>query len=226
MAKIGRPPVLDAVKKKHFCALVSVGCGIERAAQSVGCALITLRREVNRDPAFAQEVQNSRLSALATPLKTLQKATADNWRAASWFIERIHPDQFVKQNPRYLTLESVNLAADELLDAVLGMFPREEKTRRQVRRRVERLIRLWGRDWRAGGTLKKRNRKMPRKQKSPAAIRDEAIKPLDPNGLPQIDAAGDCENVASKVDLKSTETQPKVDANSTSSLPNLDANST
>ena len=119
MAKVGRPPALDEVKKKRFCALVSLGCTLHRAAICIGCAPRTVRREANRNPEFEKDWRAAELSALARPLDTLHKATADNWRAASWFVERVYPQRFVKHSPRYLTLETQNDLMQEVMNEAL-----------------------------------------------------------------------------------------------------------
>ena len=166
MAKPGWPPALDRVNREKFCAAIMLGCGWETAAAYVGCRPLTVRREANHNPEFEKQWRDAELTAIATPLQTMRKAIAENWKAASWFIERVYSTRYGKQHPRYLSLEFVQRACQEYVQEVSTAIP-DQETRRKVIKRMTRLSKLWEQDWRPGHTLKEHERTTPEPQELP-----------------------------------------------------------
>ncbi len=93
-----RKRVLDEGKQREVCALVSAGCGMELAAQYVGCNARTIRREALRDADFYERLRQAELRASLSPLDALRKASQTHWRAAAWFLERTQPNRFGRRN--------------------------------------------------------------------------------------------------------------------------------
>jgi hypothetical protein len=78
--------MLDEVKQREICALISAGCSVAHAARYVGCSARTIRRHAERDEAFAQRLRRSETGLRLTALETIRKASATHWRAAAWLI--------------------------------------------------------------------------------------------------------------------------------------------
>src|SRR3954451_6770488 len=97
--RLGRPRALDDVKQREACALIAGGCGFREAARYVNCNVGTIRREADRNPAFAEQLRNSEAYAQVSPLKAMQQAAGTHWRAAAWMLERAFPDRFSRPEP-------------------------------------------------------------------------------------------------------------------------------
>lgn len=82
----GRPTMLDEVKQREICALISAGCSVAHAARYVGCSARTIRRHAERDEAFAQRLRRSETGIRLTALESIRRASATHWRAAAWLI--------------------------------------------------------------------------------------------------------------------------------------------
>lgn len=54
MAKGGRPRVLDEIKRREVCALISAGYSMAGAASYVNCSEKTIRREAERNSQFGE----------------------------------------------------------------------------------------------------------------------------------------------------------------------------
>jgi hypothetical protein len=94
-----RPRALDDAKCREICALVTAGCKIEVAAHYVGCTSITIRREARRNPTFMQQLRSAQINSRVLPLQALRQAAHTHWRAAAWFLERVHPHEFGRRVP-------------------------------------------------------------------------------------------------------------------------------
>ena len=91
---VGRPRSLaDPIKRREVCSLIGVGAGYDEAARHVGCSVATLRREAQRDPAFAEELASAETASGLSPLRALRSAVNHNWRAAAWLLERTCPER-------------------------------------------------------------------------------------------------------------------------------------
>ena len=56
MAKCGRRPVLDEIKRREILAILAVGGSRRVAAKYVGCAVSTIQNTADRDPQFAAQL--------------------------------------------------------------------------------------------------------------------------------------------------------------------------
>ncbi len=57
----GRPPLLNAVKRREICAIVACGGTRTFAGHYVGCSLDTIARAAERDPEFAARLRRAEL---------------------------------------------------------------------------------------------------------------------------------------------------------------------
>src|SRR4051812_45778916 len=120
----GRPTVLDEGKRREICALVAGGCGLREAAKYVRCSVSTIKRESSRNPAFADQLRQSQNHSQISPLRAMQHAAANDWRAAAWLLERAFPDRFARpehgafgaREARRLMNEVLSVISSELFD--------------------------------------------------------------------------------------------------------------
>lgn len=108
--------VLDALK---------AGLGIDTAAQYAGIGQRTVKdwlakgraaleaADMNDAPIpiedlhyadFSKEVDTARAQAIARNITAIQQAAARDWRAAAWWLERVHADQFAARDTRTVEL--------------------------------------------------------------------------------------------------------------------------
>ena len=71
---VGPPRVIDDVKRREICALVSVGCGLETAANYVGCSPSTIRREALRNEKFHDRLRAAEIASQVEPLRAVRAA--------------------------------------------------------------------------------------------------------------------------------------------------------
>jgi hypothetical protein len=107
MASRGRPRVLDEMKQREVCALVSAGFNLAGAARYVNCSANTIRRHAERDPAFREQLRKCQLSAKLEPLQALRAKAGTHWRAAAWMLRHLDPEQFADYDSKLLKPEEV-----------------------------------------------------------------------------------------------------------------------
>ncbi len=137
MSSTGRPRLLDEEKRRHICALVGAGCGVQDAARHIGCSVNTIRRELLRNPEFKKRLRDARLHSQLEPLRAMRAAAATHWRAAAWMLERTNPRQFARSSLKGYNFEEVQELFDDAIDVAC-----EEINDDDVRRRVCRNLRL------------------------------------------------------------------------------------
>ena len=113
-----RPRALDDVKRREVCALVSAGCDIAHAARYVGTSAITVRREAMRNAEFYDQLRKAELAAQVVPLQAIKKAAQTHWRAAAWYLERTHPDEFGRRNVERFTVQQVETILADFYESI------------------------------------------------------------------------------------------------------------
>jgi tRNA-dihydrouridine synthase len=121
-----RPRALDDVKRREVCALISAGCGIAHAARYVGTSAITVRREAMRNPEFYNQLRDAELAAQVVPLQTLKKAAQTHWRAAAWYLERKHPNEFGRKDVERFSVEQVDAILADFYERIIAGFEDQE----------------------------------------------------------------------------------------------------
>jgi hypothetical protein len=91
--KLGRPRVLDEVKKREILALVAAGAGIARASKYVGCSDETIANEKRRDPVFAENLRRAEAQAEMEPINLIRQKASTHWRAAAFLLNKLSDDQ-------------------------------------------------------------------------------------------------------------------------------------
>jgi hypothetical protein len=120
---LGRPRLLDDVKRGEICALLNAGLEFHEAARYVGCTPRTIRREIQRNILFRRSVQNARRSARRRPEQILRQAAGRNWRAAAWLLERTNPHGYARRTGPGCSPEDLNAVCRWLIDVAMHEAP-------------------------------------------------------------------------------------------------------
>jgi IS30 family transposase len=114
----GRHTALDNEKRSAICSLVAFGVSLRQAANYIGCAPKSIRREIERNDEFRASLAKARSEARMQPLETLRQAAKTNWRAALTWIERLEPDHFANPTESIITKREANRFVDELIESI------------------------------------------------------------------------------------------------------------
>jgi hypothetical protein len=145
MNKRGKPPILDAVKRETIATLLSMGCSQSMAADYIGCAVTTIQRTADRDPAFAAMLNKAKCHAELGLIRNIRNAAAKEqyWRAAAWALERFFPDKYGQRAPDLITREQLSQILARFADAIVQNIP-VEKYRKNVIHALEIIVRECG----------------------------------------------------------------------------------
>ncbi len=139
--KVGRPPVLDHMKKGQILGIISVGCSRRTAARFVGCDAKTIRNTALRDPEFADQLCRASQAAEIEYVKRINDAAKKEqyWRAAAWALERLNPEDFAKRSPGNLTVEEMRTLLERLGEILFSEVP-VARHRKAAMKRLDRLL--------------------------------------------------------------------------------------
>jgi hypothetical protein len=132
----GRPPVLDEVKQREICAILSVGCSRAIAARYVGCHVQTIRNTALRDESFGLALEKAETKDEIAHLANINKAAKEGryWRAAAWALERKYPDRYGQRDPHMFTIDQVSQVLAQFADVILEEVPEPAHRNRIVER--------------------------------------------------------------------------------------------
>lgn len=136
----GRIRTLDETKQAELCLLVNYGCTVQFAAKHVGCSRATVYREACRNPDFAERLRRAEQNAHLHPVRTLQQAARDNWRAAAWLLERTCPDDYARKPANVVRIETVRDMVSRflaVLEAELSDSPENQEVCLRLTRAIE-----------------------------------------------------------------------------------------
>lgn len=144
MARGGRPPVLDSVKRAQIVAILSVGCSQGVASQFVGCAVSTIQRTADRDPAFAEELGRAKSNAELALVKNIRNAAKKEqyWRAAAWALERGFPEKYARRGPDVITVDQIGRLLTQFTEIVIEEVP--DRYRKGILKRMDAVARSLG----------------------------------------------------------------------------------
>jgi hypothetical protein len=139
--KVGRPPVLDEMKKGQILAIIGVGCSRRTAARYVGCDAKTIRNTALRDPEFAGQLCHASQAAEIEYVRRINNAAKKEqyWRAAAWALERLNPEDFAKRSPGSLTAEEIRTLLERVGEILLSEVP-VARHRKAAVKRLDRLL--------------------------------------------------------------------------------------
>ena len=122
----GRRRSLDQQKKAEICNRVAQGASVEEAAEDLDVSLRTVQREAKEDDDFHHEL---RLAQRQTPdpLKIMQSAARDHWRAAAWLLERTDPEQYARRPASSASAHQFEAALRVVIEAALQATPTQRR---------------------------------------------------------------------------------------------------
>lgn len=136
MAKRGRKPVLDDIKKGQIVAILAVGCSRRTAAKFVGCDVSTIRNTAEREPDFAEQLRVTENKQEYMYLQNVQKAAQREryWRAAAWVLERRFPDDYGRRGPDVVTLAQIKDLLTQFSEIIVEEVPVAEYRKNILKR--------------------------------------------------------------------------------------------
>lgn len=112
---MGRKRVLDDVKKREVCALVTAGMSMTKVAKYVGCGRRTIQLERQADDDFDRRIRRAAMARDLNPREAMRRFAATHWRAAAWMLEREERQQAArtraKSERQYTSSHLESLAA-------------------------------------------------------------------------------------------------------------------
>ena len=96
--RTGRPrSVMTADKELEVLTAIRLGLREGSAAAACGVPTSTLRSHIDRNPVFAEKVATSMATAERKALVAVCAKFDEDWRAATWFLERRFPETWGKR---------------------------------------------------------------------------------------------------------------------------------
>lgn len=141
MARRGRRPILDTIKKREILAILAVGCPRCVAARYVGCSPSTIQNTAAREPQFAADLERVEARAELGYMQQIKQAVhlEKYWRAATWALERRNPQEYGMRRPEVLTLEQVRQLLGRFTEIVVTEVP-VSRYRQNILKRLSRWI--------------------------------------------------------------------------------------
>jgi hypothetical protein len=138
--EVGRPPVLDAAKKRDICAILAMGGTRVTAARFVCCHPDTIRNTALRDEEFAQALEQAESKHEVAQLAYINNAGKDHrfWRAAAWALEHRYPRRYGRGTGSLYTLEQVIHVLTQFAGVILDEIS-DRQQRQQILARLETL---------------------------------------------------------------------------------------
>ncbi len=136
---------MDAMKKHDLVVLLSTGMTQKEAAGYVGVDARSIRRELKRDPDFANDYGRAQTAGKFRLLSLINAAAGrGNWHAAAFLLERLWPEEFGRRAAESFSKADVTAIAGSLADVAAEFVPKEKLP--ALRSRCDTLIRSFASD--------------------------------------------------------------------------------
>ena len=135
-SKSGRPPTLDDIKRGEICAILSVGGSRTTAARYVGCSTSTIRNTAERDPQFAEQLDQAESRHEVGYLQNIRAASQKEqyWRAAAWALERHYPDRYGPRRAGTISVAQITQLLSQFAEIVVQELPNPDDQQRIITR--------------------------------------------------------------------------------------------
>lgn len=133
MTRAGRPSKLTHTVRQNFLSAIAMGTHLETACGFAGIDYNTMREWVQRGEGthptrrktpeyaeFAEAVTRAIAQAEVTLVKRVSDSSKDDWRAATWMLERRHPERWA--NTQRIQVE-VQKELERTLDQLEKQLP-------------------------------------------------------------------------------------------------------
>ena len=140
MSKSNRGPILNETQQRDVLTLLMLGSSRRNAARYAGCTVAAIDRTTRRDEEFASRLRKAEHRLEADCLKSLHQAVTreQQWRAATWLLERLNPEEFAKRNPRSISANDFVRLCTTLSEVITNHVP--ERYRSVVLKELDRMI--------------------------------------------------------------------------------------
>ena len=152
LARVGRPPKLNAELKSRVCFLLGLGLSRRQAALAVDVDHATITHAAQNDPDFSRAIARAEEFSRMRPAIALAAAGLSNWRAAAWELthkaEVPHErtaEEFEAEHQQYVLERKYHHAAwqvDEILREQRDEAKRHRESAREQQREAEEQARF------------------------------------------------------------------------------------
>ena len=131
----------DGKARKETLAILSIGCGLETAANYVGIPMGRIRKEIRRNGDFARDVRRAEERAEIFFLTQIKKAAEKEqyWRAAAWALERKAPNRYAARGAETMTIDDIREIFRKLAEIVLAEVSASDD-RKRAAAKIRRLL--------------------------------------------------------------------------------------
>jgi len=132
---------LTPQERDEILTLLSAGYSRTTAAQYIHRLPKTLKREIQEDPKFAEQVAKAEEGSEVFYLSCIRRAAMKEqyWRAAAWVLERRLPDRYGAKKPESLTAEKVQKFLEKCIQIIAEELPDDEQRTVILNRLTEEL---------------------------------------------------------------------------------------
>lgn len=136
----GKVELLDESRRREVLAFLMLGSSRKQAAKYAGCSLASIQRTERTDCDFAMRLRKAESRVEADCLKSLHQAVTQEqqWRAATWLLERLNPEMFGKRNPRSVSVQECTQLFLALSELITRQVP--SRYRSKVLKELDRMI--------------------------------------------------------------------------------------
>jgi hypothetical protein len=100
--KLGRPRLVTDEMRANILRTVALGFPPARAAQAQGISRQTLHEHGKANPDFLDAMKAAEAQAEFNVYGRILKASATQWTAAAWILERRWPESYAKFDPKMI----------------------------------------------------------------------------------------------------------------------------
>ncbi|MDO4549662.1 MAG: hypothetical protein Q4C96_00245 [Planctomycetia bacterium] len=138
---MSKATVLDWKKQKVILAILSIGCSRRTAARYVGCSPISIQVTANKDPKFKEALAQAENNAEIESMRCIHNAAQQEryWKAATWMLERLNPEDFGKKMPDSLPPAEIAKIITRLAEIIVEEV-KIPSIRKKILQKVETLI--------------------------------------------------------------------------------------
>ena len=132
---------LTPKERDEVLAILSAGCSRSAAARCIRFSLPMLKREIQKNPLFAEQVAKAEEGVELFYVSRIRSAAQkeQHWRAAAWVLERRLPERYGTKTPELLTTEKVQKFMTACLKIIAVELPNDELRAKILNRLAEEL---------------------------------------------------------------------------------------
>jgi hypothetical protein len=128
----GRKPdspriLADAQKRAGVLKMLRAGNSRVDTARLIGFSGQTLLNEMERDAAFASQVEQAEAIGKSVLIATVNEAATKekDWKAAAWLLERKYWQEYARRDPKSISPEELANVIGRIVTAFLVIVPAE-----------------------------------------------------------------------------------------------------